>query len=117
MSKRMLLINLGIVLGLITYCVHLQGLVKKDDNYYAQEIEYKDSIIYMLNHELVGWRDHSERMKKIIGIKKEGEITWVDKVVHPIDIRKAVKYSPRDTYFYYDEETGTYKKPKNYINE
>jgi len=44
-----------------------------------------------LKEELRDWNDHVERMKKILGINHEGNISWVDKVSHPIDTKQLTR--------------------------
>jgi aspartyl/asparaginyl-tRNA synthetase len=89
--------KLSIVLLVIVLIVQaiIFGTVLTDKNrdrsHYQEQLEIERAEKEKLLKELNDWRDHASRMKKIIGIEHEGDITWVDKVSHPIDTKALYK--------------------------
>jgi 5-bromo-4-chloroindolyl phosphate hydrolysis protein len=87
-SKKVTIVILVMVLisqGVIYFTFLHKRMEQR--NPYKEQIEIQRKQIEKLEEELNEWRNHSKRMKKIIGIEHEGDITWIDKVSNPIDTK------------------------------
>lgn len=110
----LLILGLGFFLFLL-----FSGNTNKSDRelMLLKEIYKRDSVIKVLSNEVIQWNDHARRMQRITGMPEDKQMTWVDKVSHPINTKKLLKYNPNHYWTLVDSANGTWKKPQNYDYE